>query len=72
MKLKYHKTTILRKINPDQLYTAAEIMQPEILNCERREVYRLIYTGEIRTIKIGNYFRIPGYSLREFIKRLPN
>lgn len=49
-----------------QLLTAEEVA--EVLNIGRTRVFELIYSGQLRSIKIGRLRRIPVDAVREFIE----
>ena len=51
-----------------QLLTAEEVA--EALHIGRTRVYELLYSGELRSVKIGRLRRIPVDSLREYIAAL--
>lgn len=49
-----------------QLLTAEEVA--EVLNIGRTRVFELIYSGQLRSIKIGRLRRVPVDVVREFIE----
>lgn len=50
-----------------KLYNVLEIQ--EILNLSRRQVYRLIKDGSLKTFKLGKEWRIKEEDLKAFIER---
>ena len=53
-------------IDPLRRYRIDEVQQ--ILNCSKSMVYHLIYTGKLEWLKVGYHYRIPGWSLIDYIK----
>lgn len=49
-----------------QLLTAEEVA--EVLNIGRTRVFELIYSGQLRSIKIGRLRRVSVDAVREFIE----
>lgn len=48
-----------------EVITVEELL--EILSIGRNSAYRLLKTGEIKSIKIGHTYRIPILSVKEYI-----
>jgi excisionase family DNA binding protein len=63
------KIWLLNRIDLSHPYKVEEVIGPEMLNCTRRQIYSLIYRGEIKTIKVGKTYRIPGVSIWEYLKK---
>lgn len=50
----------------EMLYTVAEVA--DILKCGRNYVYKLIYTGQLKCLKLGN-FKIRRSTLEAFLEQ---
>ena len=55
-----------RELDAD-FYTPAELKQ--LLNIGRDHVYRLLESGEIRSIRIGNQYRVPKSEYQAWMQR---
>jgi excisionase family DNA binding protein len=55
------------KNRPDlgEMYTPEAVA--EALHIGKATVYRLIHSGELKAVKVGNQFRIPDAALHEYL-----
>ena len=42
----------------------------EVLGLSKSMVYSLIWSGAVRSVKVGNARRVPAAALREYVERL--
>ena len=66
MKQEYISTAVMRMFNsyPDVL-SVKQLC--EILDIGKNTAYRLLQSGEIKSIKIGKVYKIPKKSLKDYI-----
>lgn len=50
---------------PEPTYKVSQVA--EHLDCDRSGVYRLVKSGELRSVRIGRLVRIPASALDEFL-----
>lgn len=60
---------LIEKINPNKMYRLYELEAEEMLNCSRSFLHKLIYKGELESIKLGTDYRVPGWSVIDYLKR---
>lgn len=56
----------------DQIFTSyADVVDPEtaakMLNCGRKEIYKLLHNGQLRHYKIGSHYQIPKVWIIDYI-----
>ena len=54
-------------VDPTRYYKPKEVAE-ELLFCARSTVYEFIYCGALKVIKVGSTYRIPGWSVIEYIR----
>ncbi len=64
MELKNNKHWV--DINPTRRYRVDEVAK--ILNCSRSMVYKLLYMGELEWVQIGKVYRVPGWSIIDYLE----
>ncbi len=60
---------LIENINPQKMYRLYELEAETMLNCSRSFLHKLIYKGELESVKVGNSYRVPGWSVIEYLKR---
>ena len=66
--LEEHLKREIGKVNPDRQYLPSEICDGKILRCSQRTIYRLVTSGQLHGLRIGQGIRIFGWSIIEYIK----